>query len=135
MVFIHEHSSCRQNPSPATGDAEIERIAQIIVGAPTPFLRVPYTSPAKNFARNIRVQFPLLLLLFFIDPGRVELAANIMGWMQVSLEKGAVHLIIPVLRQMKRGLDGADKFQLLAKLVSHGHFMEPPLPLRLRLTV
>src|SRR5215470_4755152 len=54
VVLIDEHPSRSPNPSPVVGHAEIERITEIVIGPPAPFLRAPDAPPAKHLACHIR---------------------------------------------------------------------------------
>src|SRR5262245_7696198 len=126
MIFVDEHSSRGQNPASVVWDAQVERIAQVVIGSTASFLGVPHAPPAENLARHVGIEFPLFLFLLFVHAGSVELAADIVGWVQVGLVEGVVDLVIPVLGHMKCRLYRAYEFLLLTKVTSWCHFCRPP---------
>jgi hypothetical protein len=66
MLLVDEHPRGGQKPAPIIGDAEIERITQIVIGPAAPFLGVPYALPAKHLASHISIEFPILLFFLLI---------------------------------------------------------------------
>src|SRR5215467_8597304 len=126
MIFVDEHSSRGQDPASVVWDAQVERVAQIVIGSTASFLGVPHAPPAENLARHVGIEFPLFLFLLFVHAWSIELATDIVGRVQVGPIEGVVNLIIPVLGHMKCRLYSAYEFLLLTKVTSRCHFCRPP---------
>src|SRR5216684_4166176 len=118
MVLVDEHPGRRPNPAPVVGHAEIERITQIVIGPPAPFLGVPYAPPAKHLACHISVEFPLFFFLFLVLDRDIALAADIVGRVHVGAVQRTWNLVVPILRDMSSRLQRAYDVILLTKLAA-----------------
>src|ERR1700753_2359853 len=58
-VFLVDHHFGRgPDPAPVIGHAEIERVTEIVIGAPPPFFGIPNAAPAEHFAGHVGVELP-----------------------------------------------------------------------------
>src|SRR5262249_8283598 len=126
MIFVDEHSSRGQNPASVVRDAQVERIAQIVIRSTASFLGVPHAPPAENLARHVGIEFPLFFFLLFVYAWSVELTADIVRWVQVGIVEGVVNFVVPVLGHMKRRLYRAYEFLLQTKVTSWCHSCRSP---------
>src|SRR5260370_40143573 len=118
MVLVDEHPRRGPNPAPVVGHAEIERITQIVIGPPAPFLGAPYAPPAEHLACHVSVEFPLFFFLFLVLDRDIALAAHIVGRGHVGAVQRTGHLVVSILRVIRCGLHKAYEVLLLAMLAA-----------------
>src|SRR5215470_2426894 len=118
VVLVDEHPSRSPNPSPVVGHAEIERITEIVIGPPAPFLGAPYPPPAEHLACHISVELPLFFFLFLVLDRDIALAADIVGRVHVGAVERTGNLVVPILRDMRSRLQRAYDVILLTKLAA-----------------
>src|SRR5258708_8632079 len=118
VVLVDEHPSRGPNPAPVVGHAEIERITEIVIGPPAPFLCAPYAPPAKHLACHISVELPLFFFLFLVLDRDIALAAHIVGRVPVGAVQRNWDLVVPIFRDMRCGLQRAYDVILLTKLAA-----------------
>src|SRR5258708_8689869 len=104
VVLVDEHPRRGPNPAPVVGHAEIERITQIVIGPPAPFLGAPYAPLAEHLACHVSVEFPLFFFLFLVLDRDIALAAHIVGRVHVVAVQRAWDLVVPIFPGLPNGL-------------------------------
>src|SRR5215469_10608531 len=109
MLFVDQHLSSRPNPTRVIRHAKVEGISQIIIRPSPSLLGGPDTSPAEYFASNVGIQFPLLLFLFFVIDGDIELTTHVVWRVHIGFVHRPRIFVVPVLGHMDRWLNRANE--------------------------